>query len=101
MLVMLILIGVAGKNVGPNAAQLNTVSPAPSNTRPVKNYQLDERKFLAFGIRLGSEFGGPVPRASEPHSREVPLDGVYRFLFRFALVAAILLLALLMVYLAR
>jgi len=33
MLVMLIVIGVAGKNVGPNTAQLNTKSPAASGSQ--------------------------------------------------------------------
>jgi hypothetical protein len=33
MLVMLIVIGVAGKNVGPNTAQLNTESPAASGSQ--------------------------------------------------------------------
>ena len=49
----------------------------------------------------GPNLEDPSPRAGEPRSRKAHLDGVYIFLFRFALLAAIFLLALLIAYLAH
>ena len=47
----------------------------------------------------GPNLEDPSPRAGEPRSRKAHVDGAYSFLLRFALMAAIFLLALLISYL--
>ena len=78
MLVMLIVIGVAGKNVGPNTAQLNTEFASGGRfAEPVKNYQAAMSKKL-LGIRLGSQSGGfirPCGGASFKDARSLSASG--------------------------
>ena len=59
---------------------------------------MSENSWSSLGSDWGPNLEDRSPRAGEPRSRKAHMDDVYIFLFRFALLAAIFLLALLIAY---
>jgi hypothetical protein len=60
---------------------------------------MSESSWSSLGSDWGPNLEDRSPRASEPGSKKAHVDAAYSFLLRFALMAAIFLLALLMSYL--
>ena len=62
---------------------------------------MSENSLVILGSDWGPNLEDRSPRAGEPPSRKAHMDDLSSFLFRFALLAAMFVLALLIEYLAH
>ena len=62
---------------------------------------MSENSWSSLGFDWGQNLEDRSPRAGEPRSRNAHMDDLYSFLFRFSLLAAMFVFALLIEYLAH